>query len=311
MEEGNSHRVFDPLMEKEVEEEAIRRVASILSTTDALPRASQHRLQLLRKREILTSKISSMVQNSLSETEFALQTVKSNLDRSNSVQDKFQELVAHCLDCQNILNAKEYPFIKAIRFARKNLESTIRLFTLFQEIPQTAEALVAALESGEINLKDAYLEIRRLYRIRERARVQGEKYAEKFLQLFEKQFESVRVAIKTLEYLLLQDIEKAIDLSGDDPVRLVSSLQVVEMEDRAKKYKIFQEANPHLSAQRHQSMREKVFDRMEKSIAEFFAKMFQDSVTSMEYKREGQESDKTLAEVLKIGNKVVCDFSLL
>jgi hypothetical protein len=170
-----------------------------------------------------------------------------------------------------------------------------------------------------VSLKDAYFEIKRLFRIKDKAHIQGDQHAMKFLDLFEQSFQNVLEVTALLETQIMEVISECVDIAGDDPALLVSTLQIVEMEDASKTYKIFS----NLKQKNRMTMKEKVFVKLEESIAEFFAKAFNDFPVedeklrqsnlkeSMAGKAADTKPDKIVSATLKVGKKVINDLQFI
>lgn len=288
--------------EQEARKEAIKRVVSLFQSTDSLSRLEHYRDRDASNKEAIDQKLRTLVQSQLNEISFSLGMLQSNVSTISGVRQKFEDVVEQCKECRKLLNEKDYPSIRAIRTARKNVESTIKLLKIFRDIPKTAESLKSKIDSDEISMNEAYLELKKLFYVRDKAFTHGSQYSSKMTLLFETQFVKVKEVASVLETKVFSNIADCVDLAGDDPSAIVSTLMVIEMEDRSSKLKIFSPSS--------KSMRERSIETLEQSIADYFGHLFEKSVPKgMEEKVD--DLDVVLHTLIKVGYRLINEIGFL
>ncbi len=178
-------------------QEARKRVKDLFATVDSLPRVSLYKKQFQDKKTAVDTKLSVLVTSQLNELSYALHLLESDCGRNREIRFSFKNVFKQCEDCRVLLNEKEYPAIRTIRTARVNINSTLDLITIFRNIPTTAATLEANVLDGSIQLKDCYLKLRQLFRVKESAKTHGGKHSAKIAAVFEQQFVKVQKACNT------------------------------------------------------------------------------------------------------------------
>jgi len=283
-------------IEVEAAEEAVRRVSALFQSKEALPRVGQYKLQFKQKQSLIENKVAHLVQTQLGEAAFALNSLEQSRQRLSDIDESFSEIVSLAGQVKHLLNDRDYPSIQAIRNARHNMDTTIRLLNIFRDIPVTIGALQDGIQDSSISVKTAYLEMRRLYKVREQAAAHSGQYSKKLLELLERQFKEVRMFAEILEKHLFQLIERTIELAGDDPATLVDAVQVIEMEDRSPKFKVFE----YHKVQSSETMREKCLRSLETAAATFFQEAFDNADDT----KKEESADKALQSIIAVGRRL-------
>lgn len=129
--------------------------------------------------------------------------------------------------CKNVL--PEFDTIKEVAVARRNMQLTQDLLEQFQSIPAQANKLLGMLngEDGERNVKEVYLALQFLLRMRRKARIQGVKYSEEVRNQVNSQFRCLQGVCRRLEVQVWDNIEGCLALVGNDEDRLSQSRESV------------------------------------------------------------------------------------
>jgi Exocyst complex component Sec6 len=197
------------------------------------PIPSQHREAELQ--------LSSAVQSQVNDLRFSIDLIKSSSRTIGSMQNYFATIFNHCEECQKLL--QHFDGIREINLARKNLSNTIRWLRNFRSIPEKAGQLLQLLVVDETKIKSVYKDLRQLSRLRE-IRAKETKHAGRYhlsaSQQMETNMAKLGEVVKAVLGVLWGNIKDAVLLAQDSPATLIRTLEVIEMEDRAK-LKIFQE----------------------------------------------------------------------
>ena len=170
----------------------------------------------------------------------------------------------------NYFTYTESSFIQLSEKKEKSVISKLEEegFFLVSDLPLSAHLFDSNFTFMRINkelnapspdYKVVYLQLRELHRIRDKGVSQGEALSADVEDLIQDKFREVDRVTEELLTQLFDNIEDCIELSLDDPISLVSTLQVVEMEDRSEMFKMFPQ---------FKKMREACMQRIEAYLAE-------------------------------------------
>ena len=247
---------------------------------------------------------------------------------------------------------RDNPEIQRVNTARKNLDATTRLLDKFRSLPEQAEALIEELDADDHAIKGVYKALRKLFLLRDSAMDApgmsmsstsgGHAFSADFQRQLQENFAELSKSAEEIEERIWENITDASFLAKDDPITLVRTLEVIELEDRAMR-KVFghtakkEEAvvpsagsgkekggkrkgdsggastsvvpsdfiTPHNGP--FLTMREKCLNHLEKSIADLFQHLHIDEEQWKEQEKQEQQEKKrkeqVRAEKLKALNK--------
>jgi len=195
-----------------------------------------------RKQATVEAQLSSAVRTQVDETRLGLQLLAEAANMMTKMRRNFQAIDSYCAECKSVL--RDSPEIARVNTARKNLDATTRLLDKFRSLPAQAEALLDELDGSDRAIKGVYKRMRILFRLRDSALDQPSGgagslpggaggFSDDFLLQLHANFEELHRSASAVEERLWENIGDAALLAKDDPVVLVRSLEVIEMEDRA------------------------------------------------------------------------------
>lgn len=294
---------------------------AMFRTADQLGRLPVFLAECVRKKGAIEAQLSSAVRTQVDETRLGLQLLNDAAAMMTRMRHNFHAIDAYCKDCKSVL--RDTPEIQRVNTARKNLDATTRLLDKFRSLPAQAEALLEELDEKDRAIKHVYKRMRLLFRLRDSAMDQPSGgtlpgpggaggFSADFLSQLQENFEELTRSADEVEARVWENMSDAVFLAKDDPVTLVRTLEVIEMEDRAMR-KVFGAARKDapvagggekargvghapivLSGDRASqlSMREKALNVLEKSIADLFNHLHIDEEQSAEQERKAEKEKK-------------------
>jgi len=318
------------------EEDAVRaareEVKNMFRSASELSRLPAFLHECARKRAGIDAQLSSAVRTQVDETRLGLQLLQDATTMMTAMRRNFLAIDQYCRDCKLVL--RDSPEIQRVNTARKNLDATTRLLDKFRSLPAQAEALLDELDASDRAIKGVYKRMRLLFRLRDSALDQntgsgpslpgsGGGFSADFLEQLQENFEELHRSAAAVEERVWENIADATLLAKDDPVTLVRTLEVIEMEDRAmrkvfgtrptlptkttgskaktvkdkEKEKASQKALMPLESGSSSSMRDKCLTVLEKSVADQFNHLHIDEEQAMaaEKAREKEQRKKQQA----------------
>lgn len=269
-----------------------------------------------RKKAAIEAQLSSAVRTQVDETRLGLQLLNESAQLMHQMRNNFHAIDSYCRDCKMVL--RDSPEIQKVNTARKNLDATTRLLDKFRSLPAQAEALLEELDDSDRAIKSVYKRMRLLFRLRDSARDQQSGsmpggqggFSAEFSSQLEESIEELNRSAAAVEDRVWENIDQATYLAKEDPVTLVRTLEVIEMEDHAMR-KVFGGRDKAgavsstgavvLSGDKASqlSMKEKCLNVMEKAIADLFNHLHIDEEQSAEQERKAAAEKKKKAAQLE------------
>eukprot|EP00455_Lapot_gusevi_P046967 TRINITY_DN6276_c0_g1_i2.p1 TRINITY_DN6276_c0_g1~~TRINITY_DN6276_c0_g1_i2.p1 ORF type:complete len:774 (-),score=175.20 TRINITY_DN6276_c0_g1_i2:58-2379(-) len=291
--------------EEEANQAAISEIRSLFQSSDQIAsRVASFRAEYQKKKAQVDAQLSNLVHTQIEESRYALELLGMSCSQISRIRQNFLAVDQYCKECQKLI--PDYERVKKVAVARANLGTTIGLLTLFRSIPKKATELQSLIEDDR-QLKNIYKEIRRLVALRDKAFSKGLQYSDNIGETVRESFEALQQVALDLEDRIWLNIRDCISLSREDPATLVRTLEVIEMEDR-ERVKIFAHNLVMVdqnAAQRSctQTMRERCFFELEKSIADEFGTMFGDKKADDDRPAE----EFSLRDTLRTANNLIED----
>ena len=303
-------------------------VRSLFRSPDSLLRLDVHRADFAAKRsevrQLLSAAIGAQVED-VKQGAALLQTTKSLIVQ---VRDNFRRIDDYCLDVQRLI--VDVSVIRRVNVSRRNVDATIRLLDKFRSLPDQCDDLLDELYDKDRHIKAVYRGLRKLMLLRDTAFDPSISagFSDDFTRELRETFLHLSDAADEVELRIWENVGDSFFLAKSDPTVLIRTLEVVEMEDRAKR-KAFggqaaqqgaasgavegkkkstkkapslapiggaQNGVAELGGHR---MKERCLLTLEKAIADSFADLHKDEAQAKKEKREKEKKKKRAEEKKK------------
>lgn len=190
-----------------------------------------------------------------------------------------QAINASCIDCKSLFG-NGWPDIKRAAVALTNMNVTEKVLSHFREIPKRVVELQERLDREDDQIKNVYADLRGLVQLRDAAafsrnfmtEMSDDRRRNDFLAKRTDTFRVLQECANFVEGRIWENIEDAAMLAADEPSALLRTVEVIEMEDMAKR-KVFsgleEEAKVPLN-KKPRLMRDQMFNRLRQVISKQF-----------------------------------------
>lgn len=268
---------------------AINEVKLLFRHADHLARVEQYRTEYAIKKEQAEQQLSSAIRNQVDETRLGLTILKQGVSNLSDIGLKFTSIDKLCEECEGLI--QEWDVIKLVSRARVNMDATLRLVKKFSTIPERAKKLMDVLDDDETLIKDVYKDLRKLVQLRETAYEQSESFAHSFKDQLGSTFDCLQECADALEERVWENIGYCRVLAADDPTLLIRTLEVIEMEDGARR-KVFSGIITPKHSSKAKSMRERMFEEMRASIADQFESLMKSFEETVEARKKPKKKSR-------------------
>eukprot|EP00457_Paulinella_chromatophora_P001239 gb/GEZN01001241.1/.p1 GENE.gb/GEZN01001241.1/~~gb/GEZN01001241.1/.p1 ORF type:complete len:1001 (-),score=247.07 gb/GEZN01001241.1/:140-3142(-) len=279
--------------------EAINELKVKLVHREQLARVRHIKADYEKRKALVQAQLSSAVRTQVDTTRLGLDLISESVTMVTEVRNNFKHVDEACKTCKAQL--KDNGEIDDVNCVRTNLIATNSLLETFEKMPARASTLIVALQDDEQAIKQVYKDLRKLVRLRDTAYEQGISFSEDFKQSLKKLDSKLSEATTALQQIVFKNIADLDILAEDDPSVLIRTVEVIEMDDRARRplfrgidalddnkgmsgeaisiadgrvkpKQLIQASNP---AKKGLSMREKCFQELELVLQETFSELLQ------------------------------------
>ena len=279
-------------------------VRSLFRSAESLHRVDQYRREYAGKREEVRQQLSAAIATQVEDTRQGVQLLRGAALAIAGIRSDFLSIDASCREVKALIS--DTAVIARVNAVRKNVEATVRLLDSFRSLPEQCDALIDDLLEHDRHVKRAYLGLRKLFLLRETAfdPTVAAGFSADFTRELRATFQHLTDAADELELRVWENVTDCQYLAKDDPTVIIRTLEVIEMEDRAKRKLFASQAQPasaqaqaqapaQAQAQPQASMKERCLLTLEKSIADSFAELHKDE---QQASRDKKEKDKQKAK---------------
>ena len=289
---------------------ACAEVRSLFRSPESLQRLDVYRGEFSVKREEVRLLLGQAIAAQVEDTKQGVQLLQQASSMIAGVRSAFLRIDAYCRDVQRLI-ADVSPILR-VNLVRKNVDATMRLLDKFRSLPEQCDALLDDMYEHDRHIKAVYKALRRLTLLRATAfdpAISAGFSADFTLELTET-FQHLSDAADEVELRIWENIAEAFFLAKDDSTVLVRTLEVIEMEDRART-KVFSAAPQPAAGKAGKAkaadgaaadgsaapvaggrMKERALLTLEKSIADSFADLHKDEAQAKKEKRAKQKAKK-------------------
>eukprot|EP00808_Paulinella_micropora_P000663 g13927.t1 len=267
--------------------EAINELKLVLSHREHLARVRHIKADYEKRKAQVEAQLSSAVRTQVDTTRLGLDLISQSVTMTEEVRQNFRHVNDACKHGKELL--KDNGEIEDVNCVRTNLVATNSLLETFEKMPARASALIENLKDDDMIIKQTYKDLRKLVRLRDTAYEQGVSFSIEFKQSLKKLDAKLQEATVALQDIIFKNIADLDILAEDNPTVLVRTVEVIEIDDRAKR-PLFQGINSavqeegkedfHLEKNepvKRVSMRERCFQELELVLQETFNEFLADT----------------------------------
>ncbi|GAB5360111.1 hypothetical protein AAMO2058_000599200 [Amorphochlora amoebiformis] len=327
----NSLRSASHITEYYEDDRIVEELSVILQDPAQLDLVPEYVSRFSEQHKTVQSQLTSHYERCLSDQIMSYGTLPRSKDILNDIQHNLF-LVVKDAGRHGILIGADKKLLRDVKVICRNLNSVENLLKRLSAVPRKLERLNELLDKmGEDQervpkidqkIKDIYIEVRNLVLLRNSMWKEGAHSTEFIAQMHE-EFDGINQVTERLEKTLLANIDDTLALCKSDPSTLIRTLMVVEMEERAKSKVFVPSPVPRVmdtdtktgyksprNVVAQMTIKEKVINQLEYSIADTFQKMLSNSLlgsTGLSSPGTTQTTD----EVLEVLDTLIGDLFLV